>query len=138
MAHRLSPLTMRPTPIFPPSALRFSKQRPAKVYPNVPRNGKPFNVCIAGLTFDQIAKAIGRDEVWVAAAFYGQVKIGSSLDRKACSHSIGQILRRRIAKDLGGSRHTLLSGTERVGRALVAKPRVATDAAHRSCYLSAL
>ena len=26
-----------------------------------------------GLTFDDIAKAIGRDEVWVAAAFYGQV-----------------------------------------------------------------
>jgi cyanate lyase len=26
-----------------------------------------------GLTFDQIAKAIGRNEVWLAAAFYGQV-----------------------------------------------------------------
>lgn len=26
-----------------------------------------------GLTFDEIAKAIGKDEVWVAAAFYGQV-----------------------------------------------------------------
>lgn len=26
-----------------------------------------------GLTFDEIAKSIGRDEVWVAAAFYGQV-----------------------------------------------------------------
>ncbi|KAL1744724.1 cyanate lyase C-terminal domain-containing protein [Schizophyllum fasciatum] len=25
-----------------------------------------------GLTFDEIAKAVGRDEVWVAAAFYGQ------------------------------------------------------------------
>jgi cyanate lyase len=31
---------------------------------------------IIGLTFDQIAKSIGRDEVWVAAAFYGQVNIG--------------------------------------------------------------
>ncbi|KAF7977047.1 hypothetical protein HWV62_4818 [Athelia sp. TMB] len=28
-----------------------------------------------GLTFDEIAKAIGRDEVWVAAAFYGQAKL---------------------------------------------------------------
>lgn len=28
----------------------------------------------SGLTFDQIGKAIGRDEVWVAAAFYGQAK----------------------------------------------------------------
>ena len=27
----------------------------------------------AGATFDQIAQAIGRDEVWVAAMFYGQV-----------------------------------------------------------------
>jgi len=30
-----------------------------------------------GLTFDQIAKAIGRDEVWLAAAFYGQAKFTS-------------------------------------------------------------
>jgi len=29
------------------------------------------------LTFDQIAKAIGKDEVWVAAAFYGQAKFSS-------------------------------------------------------------
>ncbi|KAI0951408.1 Cyanate hydratase [Taiwanofungus camphoratus] len=28
-----------------------------------------------GLTFDDIAKAIGRDEVWVAAMFYGQAKL---------------------------------------------------------------
>ncbi|KAH9917027.1 cyanate lyase C-terminal domain-containing protein [Fomitopsis serialis] len=28
-----------------------------------------------GATFDQIAKAIGRDEVWVAAMFYGQAKL---------------------------------------------------------------
>ncbi|GBE88544.1 Cyanase [Sparassis latifolia] len=27
-----------------------------------------------GLTFDQIGKAIGRDEIWVAALFYGQAK----------------------------------------------------------------
>lgn len=26
-----------------------------------------------GLSFEQIGKAIGKDEVWVAAAFYGQV-----------------------------------------------------------------
>jgi cyanate lyase len=26
------------------------------------------------LTFDEIAKAIGKDEVWTAAAFYGQVR----------------------------------------------------------------
>jgi cyanate lyase len=27
-----------------------------------------------GLSFDEIAKAIGKDEVWLAAAFYGQVR----------------------------------------------------------------
>lgn len=27
-----------------------------------------------GLTFDQIAQAIGKNEVWLAAAFYGQVR----------------------------------------------------------------
>jgi len=27
-----------------------------------------------GLSFDQIAKAINKDEVWLAAAFYGQVR----------------------------------------------------------------
>jgi cyanate lyase len=27
----------------------------------------------SGLTFDEISKALGKDEVWVAAAFYGQV-----------------------------------------------------------------
>ena len=27
-----------------------------------------------GLTYEQIAKAIGKDEVWVAAAFFGQVR----------------------------------------------------------------
>lgn len=47
------------------------------------RKGKMFsaNQCIRltshleriGLTYEQIAKAIGKDEVWVAAAFYGQV-----------------------------------------------------------------
>lgn len=30
-----------------------------------------------GLTFDQIANAIGRDEIWVAAAFYGQAKFSA-------------------------------------------------------------
>ncbi|KAI0784564.1 Cyanase [Abortiporus biennis] len=28
-----------------------------------------------GLTFDQIGKAIGKDEVWVASAFYGQARL---------------------------------------------------------------
>ncbi|PBL04100.1 Cyanase [Armillaria gallica] len=40
-----------------------------------PINSKLFEAkARKGLTFDQIAKAIGKDEVWLAAAFYGQAK----------------------------------------------------------------
>ncbi|KAF8150931.1 cyanate lyase C-terminal domain-containing protein [Crassisporium funariophilum] len=37
-----------------------------------------------GLTFDQIAKAIGKDEVWLAAAFYGQAKFTEEEIKKVC------------------------------------------------------
>lgn len=40
----------------------------------VPLILQSINIYNLGLTFDQIAKAIGKDEVWVAAAFYGQVR----------------------------------------------------------------
>ncbi len=36
----------------------------------------------AGLTFEAIGKAIERDEVWIAAAFYGQVICTSITCRK--------------------------------------------------------
>jgi len=40
-----------------------------------PINAKLFEMkARKGLTFDQIAQKIGKDEVWVAAAFYGQAK----------------------------------------------------------------
>ncbi|KAG6372260.1 hypothetical protein JVT61DRAFT_8063 [Boletus reticuloceps] len=29
-----------------------------------------------GLSFEKLAQAIGKDEIWVAAAFYGQAKLG--------------------------------------------------------------
>ncbi|KAM6489162.1 Cyanate lyase C-terminal domain containing protein [Amanita muscaria] len=35
-----------------------------------------------GLSFDQIAKSINKDEVWVAAAFYGQAKLSEGELRK--------------------------------------------------------
>ncbi|KAH7912822.1 cyanate lyase C-terminal domain-containing protein [Hygrophoropsis aurantiaca] len=53
---------------------------------SVPSNNRPYtdlppiNVALfeakarKGLTFDAIAKAIGKDEIWLAAAFYGQAK----------------------------------------------------------------
>jgi cyanate lyase len=70
-------------PIFLRSALLFSKLRLEKVIADVLLMSKikMFNLNLltsrfVGMTFDQIAKAIGRDEVWVAAAFYGQVKFG--------------------------------------------------------------
>ncbi|KAI6025049.1 hypothetical protein PISMIDRAFT_673123 [Pisolithus microcarpus 441] len=54
---------------------------------SVPSSSKPYSdlppISVAlfeakarkGLTFDEVAKAIGRDEVWVAAVFYGQAKL---------------------------------------------------------------
>lgn len=59
-------------PIF--AALFEAKARKGKAHPN--------SICscseqFAGLSFEDVAKAIGRDEVWVAAAFYGQVRPSS-------------------------------------------------------------
>jgi len=67
------------TPIFLWPALRFLKQRLEKVPSGLlGKTGSPLMIMFRtiGLTFDQIAQAIGRDEIWVAAAFYGQVEIG--------------------------------------------------------------
>lgn len=68
-------LASLPSQSYRPSLHNSLRQRRAKVRLNSP--------CLltsvtqqtsSGLTFDQIAKAIGKDEVWVAAAFYGQVR----------------------------------------------------------------
>jgi cyanate lyase len=48
-----------------------------------------------GLTFDQIAKAIGRNEVWLAAAFYGQVRNFQTLAQYIISYGSGKIYHRR-------------------------------------------
>ena len=69
---------MHPTPIFLRYALRFSRLRLVKVLTSggVKKIEIPIMFrMLSGLTFDQIAKAIGRDEVWVASAFYAQVSI---------------------------------------------------------------
>ncbi|KAF8912568.1 cyanate lyase C-terminal domain-containing protein [Mucidula mucida] len=53
-------------------------------YANLPSaNSKLFEAkAKKGITFDAIAKAIGKDEVWVAAAFYGQAKFTEEDSRK--------------------------------------------------------
>ncbi|GAA5883686.1 hypothetical protein JCM16303_004766 [Sporobolomyces ruberrimus] len=43
---------------------------------------------LAELTFDDIGKQIGRDEVWVAAVFYGQAK-PLKKDLQGLSHVLG-------------------------------------------------
>lgn len=65
----------------------MSQSAPIITTPSVPSSSKPYSdlppISVAlfeakarkGLTFDEVAKAIGRDEVWVAAAFYGQAKL---------------------------------------------------------------
>ncbi|KAF8824804.1 hypothetical protein HHX47_DHR7000285 [Lentinula edodes] len=56
---------------------------------SIPTNSAPFSALPSihtllleakakkGLTFDAIGKAIGKDEVWVASAFYGQAKFNA-------------------------------------------------------------
>lgn len=47
-----------------------------------------------GLTFDQIAKELGKDEVWVASAFYGQVVLIEQLIHSPRLLLAGQIYAR--------------------------------------------
>ncbi|KAJ7879364.1 cyanate lyase C-terminal domain-containing protein [Mycena leptocephala] len=66
-----------------------------------------FDHICAGLTFDDIAKAIGRDEVWTAAAFYGQVRLFPPLS-SACRNFVnsypGQIYARGAHQVKGAPR----------------------------------
>ncbi|KAF8622845.1 hypothetical protein AX15_006692 [Amanita polypyramis BW_CC] len=39
-----------------------------------------------GLSFDEISKSIGRDEVWLAAAFYGQASQGEKAGRRCFAY----------------------------------------------------
>lgn len=62
-------------PICQKSTRGSSKRRLAKVLAISPNIGNSirFNAIRPGVTFEEIAKAIGTGEVWVASAFYGQV-----------------------------------------------------------------
>ncbi|KAF9457867.1 cyanate lyase C-terminal domain-containing protein [Collybia nuda] len=50
-----------------------------------------------GLTFEQIAKAIGKDEVWLAAGMYGQAKFSEDELRK-----LAEVLEVPVAETLAG------------------------------------
>ncbi|EPT05578.1 hypothetical protein FOMPIDRAFT_1027187 [Fomitopsis schrenkii] len=54
-----------------------------------------------GVTFDQIAQAIGRDEVWVAAMFYGQAKL--SEEELAKLAQFLEIPHANVAAELGAN-----------------------------------
>jgi len=51
-----------------------------------------------GLTFEQIAKAINKDEVWVAALFYGQVSPIPSFVNALIMHRTNECRRQRRAR----------------------------------------
>jgi cyanate lyase len=52
---------------------------PALPIYNLPTNVSLFEAkARKGLTFDQIARVIDKDEVWLAAAFYGQARTSSN------------------------------------------------------------
>lgn len=69
-------------PTFPQSSLGCLRPRHAKVERPLVYASSQIEPC-SGLSFEKIAEAIGRDEIWVAAAFYGQVRFcaHSALDR---------------------------------------------------------
>ncbi|EAU85164.2 hypothetical protein CC1G_06180 [Coprinopsis cinerea okayama7 len=52
-----------------------------------------------GISFEQIGKAIGRDEVWVASAFYGQAKFNEEELKKLSE--VLEISSAQIVKELG-------------------------------------
>ena len=92
-----------------------------------------------GLTFDQIGKAIGKGETWVAAAFYAQVY---TADRDLYSPILifrtGQVLRRGIKQSLRAPGYLLRPSCGAIGQALVAEPRYRPHASNRPRPLSTL
>jgi hypothetical protein len=73
---KVSLLKFRPYPNSLPSVQNCWRQRLAKVSwqsPKLDVGNKRSLRSSLGWTFDQVAKVIGKDEVWVAAAFYAQV-----------------------------------------------------------------
>lgn len=78
--------TTVPIPIFPRSSPSYLKPKRAKVQSLLAYASSHVELC-SGLSFEKLAEAIGRDEIWVAAAFYGQVRFGvqSALDRRTRS-----------------------------------------------------
>lgn len=58
---------------FTLSSPTFLKPKSAKVQWTLVYASSHVEPC-SGLSFEKLAEAIGRDEIWVAAAFYGQVR----------------------------------------------------------------
>lgn len=79
----------------------YSRAKLVKVNCLLDRDSLRAEPCL-GLTFDQIAKELGKDEIWVASAFYGQVSILEQLLRSlyllACRPNSLQMNSRRSQK----------------------------------------
>ena len=91
---------MQTFPLSSPSCL---KPRRAKVVLNsrwFPRTLTLSKHC-SGLSFEKLAEAIGRDEVWVAAAFYGQVRFRaqSALDRCTAQTVVLSLFQAKLAPE---------------------------------------
>ena len=67
-----------------------------------------------GFSFDQIAKTIGQDEIWLAAAFYGQVCNRKRLDGHLLEFLSGQVYKR--PKPWPGPSPSPWSGFEQIVR----------------------
>ena len=96
------------------------------------------------MTFDEIGKALGKDEVWVAAAFYGQVRfislsfLSSHVNASCLNQPLGKI-RERGPRKARGSVGCPSEPLEYVTRgSLVAKQRTRAHPPYRSRHLSPL
>jgi len=78
--YRLSQQTLPLTLSFLLLTSSCSRPKPRKVqYPAI-----SLDTCthtMTGLTFDALAKELGKDEIWVASAFYGQVRANGHIRR---------------------------------------------------------
>ena len=81
---RKSMLTLSPTLTCPPFVPSFSRPRPGRVRRVVHVPDALLTRHGPGMTFEEIGKAIDHDEVWVAAAFYGQVRLHHRHPRPVC------------------------------------------------------
>ena len=78
----------------------YSRRRPKKVLLSPSSLHIPTQNSLVGATFAEIGQAIGRDEVWVAAAFYAQAKFSKKEITDVCNF-LGSITPSEVSELIG-------------------------------------